>query len=408
MWDRIWINANLATMIPDAASPYGEVHDAALAVTGGRISWLGPSDALPGAPAELASSVEDAGGCWLLPGLIDCHTHLVFGGNRAAEFEQRLGGASYTQIAAAGGGIASTVRATRGATAAELAQASLARLLALQASGVTTVEIKSGYGLDYAAEASMLQAAMQLTLETPLRIEKTFLGLHALPEAFKHRRAAYVTEVCEVTLPQIAEAGLASAVDAFCESMAFTPAEVRQFFTAAHDLGLPVKLHADQLSDLGGAALAADFSALSADHLEYTNEAGVGAMAAAGSVAVLLPGAFYSLGETRKPPIESFRDRGVAMAVASDLNPGTSPLCSAPLAMNMACTLFGLTPAEALAGMTTHAAKALGLGDQIGTLATGKAADLTIWRVDQPAEICYWIGLAGPDRVVIAGQTVSG
>ena len=407
MWDRLWINANLATMVADAPTPYGVIRQAALASEDGRISWLGPTSSLPDSPQVLARRVEDVAGGWLLPGFIDCHTHLIFGGNRAGEFEKRLSGVSYEQIAADGGGIISTVRATSGSSIKQLVAASLWRLQALQAGGVTTVEIKSGYGLEPAAEIRMLEAAEALSKMSPVRIQKTFLGLHALPPAYEDRRDDYVSEVCEVTLPQVVERGLANAVDAFCEGIAFKPAEVRRFFAAAAESGLPVKLHADQLSDSGGAILAAEFQALSADHLEYISDDGIRAMARSGSVAVLLPGAYYSLNECRMPPVQALRDHGIAMAVGSDLNPGTSPLCSPTLAMNMACTLFGLTPVEAIAGMTVNAARALGLENEIGTLAPGKASDLALWRVGEPAEICYWIGLRGPERLYIAGEGVS-
>ena len=342
--------------------------------------------------------IDGAGG-WLTPGLIDCHTHLVFGGDRAGEFEQRLQGVSYEEIARAGGGIASTVAATRAASAAELRAAAQARLAALRAEGVTTVEIKSGYGLDRATEIRMLEVARALG-ETPgIEVRTSYLGAHALPREYASDRAGYLDLVCERVLPEIAARGLADAVDAFCEGIAFQPDEVARVFRAAQRHGLPVKLHADQLSDLGGAALAARFGALSADHLEYASEAGVAAMAAAGTVAVLLPGAFYTLRETRQPPVEALRRHGVAIAIATDCNPGSSPLTSLLAALNLACTLFRLTPEEALAGVTRNAARALGLGDR-GTLAQGQRADLALWEIGRPAELSYWFG-RNPLQVVL-------
>jgi imidazolonepropionase len=325
------------------------------------------------------------------PGLIDCHTHLVFAGNRANEFELRLNGASYEEIARLGGGIVSTVEQTRAASEDSLLAQSLPRARALLDDGVTTIEIKSGYGLDADTEAKMLRVARRIGAELGIGVRTTFLGAHAVPAEFAGRQSDYVDEVCVRMLPAIAQAGLADAADAFCENIAFTPSETRRVFETARALGLPVKLHADQLSDLDGAALAAEFGALSADHLEYTSEAGVRAMAAAGTVAVMLPAAFYTLRETRLPPLQLLRQHGVPLAVASDVNPGTSPLLSLRHAMNMACTLFRMTPLEALRGATVNAARALGLADR-GTLAAGKRADFVIWEVEHPAEVCYWIG----------------
>jgi imidazolonepropionase len=348
--------------------------------------------------------VEPLGGAWVTPGLIDCHTHLVFAGNRAGEFEQRLEGASYEDIARAGGGILSSVKGVRLASLDQLVDEARPRLRALMRGGVTTVEIKSGYGLDLPSELKMLEAARALGESEKVRVVPTLLALHALPPEHAESRDAFVRLAVDEMIPAAAEAGLAEAVDAYCEGIGFTPDEVRQVFEAADENGLRVKLHAEQLSNGGGAALAARFGALSADHLEHVDEAGVRAMAEAGMVAVLLPGAFYALRETRKPPVDLLRRHGVAMAVATDCNPGTSPTVSPTLMLSMACTLFGLTPEEALAGMTVHAAKALGLEKEVGTITFGKAADLCVWRVSRPAELAYWIGLPGPERRIVAGE----
>ncbi|PWE18502.1 imidazolonepropionase [Marinicauda salina] len=404
MWDALWTDLDAATMAPDIDAAYGAIPDAAIGIADGRIAWIGPRAELPGAPESLAHETVSLGGAWVTPALVDCHTHLVFGGDRIGEFEKRLEGASYEEIARAGGGIKSTVAATRAASLDELVEAAIPRLEALKRGGVATVEIKSGYGLDVDTEIRMLEAAGRAAEAVGLRLRRTYLGLHALPEEYADRREAYVELICEKGLPQARAAGLVDAVDAFCETIGFTIEEVRRVFETARQLALPVRLHAEQLSDQGGAAMAAAFNALSADHLEYLDAAGVEAMAEAGTVAVLLPGAFYALGETRLPPVAALRERGVKMAVATDLNPGTSPLVSPTLAMNMACTLFGLTPEEALAGMTRNGAAALGLEDGIGTIETGKAADLAVWRISQPAEIAYWIGAAGPERLAIAGR----
>lgn len=405
MWDQLWIGAELATMEP-ARAAYGAIPDGALAVADGRIAWVGPRANLPDAPEALARQVRDAGGRWITPGLIDCHTHLVHGGARAKEFELRLEGASYKQIAEAGGGIVSTVEATRAASEVDLFESAGRRLDDLLAEGVTTVEIKSGYGLDAANEAKMLRVARRLGDSRPVTVRTTFLGAHALPAAFKDDPDGYIADVCERQLPAVVEAGLADAVDAFCESIAFTPDQTRRVFAAARAAGLPVKLHADQLSDLGGAALAAEFSGLSADHLEYTPAAGVAAMAAAGTVAVLLPGAFYTLRETQLPPIEAFREHKVAMALATDSNPGSSPVTSLLLMLNMGCTLFRLTPEEALAGVTRHGAAALGLAEDRGTLRVGKRADFVLWDIAMPAELAYRIGANPCAGVVHGGQVV--
>jgi imidazolonepropionase len=345
-WDSLWTNVNLATMAEGGAA-YGAIENGALAIKDGRIAWGGAATELP---HRDAGEVVDGAGGWLTPGLIDCHTHLVFAGDRSGEFEQRLKGVSYAEIARAGGGIARTVAATRQASHSELEDMAARRLACLRAEGVTTVEIKSGYGLDRATEIKMLEVARGLGKSHPVDVRTTFLGAHALPREFANDRAGYLDLMCTQVLPEVAERGLADAVDAFCESIAFTPDEVARVFQAARALGLPVKLHADQLSDLGGAALAARFGALSADHLEYAGERGVQAMAAAGTVAVLLPGAFYTLREPQQPPVELLRRHGVPIALATDCNPGSSPILSILAILNMACTLFGLTPEEALAG----------------------------------------------------------
>jgi len=404
-WDGLLLDCRLATLA-DIGLPYGQIESAALGWKDGHIVFSGRQSELPAKPEELARHIESAGNAWITPGLIDCHTHLVFAGNRAAEFEQRLNGASYEDIARAGGGIVSTVANTRAASEDELLAQSLPRARALLADGVTTIEIKSGYGLDLDNEVKMLRVARRIGDSLGIGIRTTFLGAHAVPAEFAGRQSDYVDEVCIRMLPTIANEKLADAVDAFCETIAFTPSEIRRVFETARALGLPVKLHADQLSDLGGAALAAEFGALSADHLEYTNETGVRAMAAAGTVAVMLPAAFYALRETRLPPIDQFRAHAVAMAVASDVNPGTSPILSLRHAMNMACTLFRMTPEEALHGATVNAARALGLADR-GTLEAGRRADFAIWNIEHPAELCYWIGGALASRIFVGGQSIA-
>ncbi|RAI58272.1 imidazolonepropionase [Roseicella frigidaeris] len=384
MFDRVWLNAHLATMQGEGL---GLVEDGAVAARGGRIAWVGPRAALPGPAAETV----DCAGAWILPGLIDCHTHLVFGGDRAAEFEQRLEGASYEEIARAGGGILSTVRATRAASEDALLAAARPRLAALMAEGVTTVEIKSGYGLDLETELRQLRVARRLGETAAVSVRTTLLAAHAVPPEFAGRRADYARHVAEVILPAAAGAGLADAVDAFCERIAFTLEETALVFEAARAAGLPVKLHADQLCDFGGAALAARYGALSADHLEYASTAGIAAMARAGSVAVLLPGACYFIREERRPDIAAMRAAGLRLALASDLNPGSSPALSLLLMLNLGCTLFRLTVAEALRGVTVVAAAALGLADR-GRLAPGLRCDLALYRIARPAELCYWIG----------------
>ncbi|HYE48875.1 MAG TPA: imidazolonepropionase [Azospirillaceae bacterium] len=403
-WDAIWTNARLATMRP-GADPYGAVEDGALAAKDGRIAWVGARADLPGRPEDLARRVVDAGGRWITPGLIDCHTHLVFAGDRVAEFEARLNGASYEEIARAGGGINHTVGLTRAASEDDLFAQAAGRLRRLLAEGVTTVEVKSGYGLDPETELRMLRVARRLGREFPVTVRTTFLGAHAIPKGMD--RTAYLDLVCDTMLPQAAQEGLADAVDAFCEGIAFTVEETARVFEAARRHGLRVKLHADQLTDGGGAALAARFQALSADHLEYTGEAGLDAMAAAGTVAVLLPGAFYMLREKTLPPVDAMRARGIPMAVATDCNPGTSPAVSLLLMLNMACTLFRLTPAEALAGATRHAAKALGMEQEAGQLAPGLRADFALWDVERPAELCFWLG-ANPCAGVVRGGAAAG
>lgn len=398
--DLLFTNAQLATMAgPGPDGGYGLVEDGALAVKDGRIAWVGPREQAPA-----AERVHDCGGLWITPGLIDCHTHIVHAGNRSGEWEARLNGASYEDIARQGGGIMSTVGATRAASEDELLHQSVARIRALLAEGVTTLEIKSGYGLDLETEAKMLRVARIVGELLPVNVSTTFLGAHALPPEFAGRADAYIDEVCERMLPALAAEGLVDAVDAFCERIGFTNGQTARVFEAAQRLGLPVKLHAEQLSDQGGAALVARFKGLSADHLEHLTQEGVDAMARAGTVAVLLPGAYYFLRETQAPPLAMLRAAGVPLAVATDCNPGTSPMTSLLLAMNMACTLWRLTPLEALLGCTAHAARALGRSD-IGTLEVGKRADLALWNITRPAELAYAIG-ANPCRLVVNGGSL--
>ncbi|HEX3500099.1 MAG TPA: imidazolonepropionase, partial [Stellaceae bacterium] len=399
-WDHLWVNLRLATMEAGGA-PYGAIADGALATHGDRIAFVGRRDDLPGAPDRLAAEIHDGGGGWMTPGLIDCHTHLVFAGARAREFELRLEGASYAEIARQGGGIVSTVAATRAADDAALLAAALPRLDCFLREGVTTIEIKSGYGLDTASELKMLRVARRLGEIRPIAVATSFLGAHALPGEYAGRQGDYVDLVCDEMLPAVAASGLADAVDAFCETIAFTPDETARIFTVATGLGLRVKLHADQLADLGGAALASRFGALSADHLEYISADSVRAMAASGTVAVLLPGANYFLREKQVPPIAAFREAGVPIALASNCNPGSAPVLSLLLMLSMAATLFRLTPEEALAGVTRNAARALGLADR-GVLAIGKRADLALWDIAEPAELAYWIG-RNPCRCVVQG-----
>ena len=388
--DTLWTDARLATMVgAGAGAKANAIEGAMIAAAEGRIVFAGP---IADAPNFDADRTVNCDGRWITPGLIDCHTHLVHAGNRSAEFELRLTGASYEDIARAGGGIVSTMQATRAADEGELVRTALPRLDALIAEGLTTVEIKSGYGLTHVDEIKMLRAARKLGLERPVRIATTFLGAHALPPEFRNDPDAYITAVCEQMIPAVAGAGLADAVDAFCDGIGFSIAQTRRVFEASAANGLRVKLHAEQLSNLHGTALAAEFGALSADHLEYLDEEGIGAMAAAGTVATLLPGAYYFVRETRKPPVAGLRGAGVPIALATDCNPGTSPLTSLLLVMNMAATLFDMTVDECLAGVTRNAALALGLGSEIGTLEVGKSCDLAIWDIERPAELVYRMG----------------
>jgi len=397
----LWQHCHAATMVDGR---YAIIEDAAIVTCAGLIEWIGPRSELR--PVEAERTV-DLGYAWVTPGLIDCHTHAVFGGNRSGEFEQRLQGVSYAEIAAQGGGIASTVRATRAASEDELFASARQRVQALMRDGVTTLEVKSGYGLDLANERKMLRVARRLADELPLSVRATCLAAHALPPEYAGRADDYITHICDEMLPALAAEGLVDAVDAFCEHLAFSPAQVERVFIKAHELGLPVKLHAEQLSSLHGSSLAARYQALSADHLEFMTEEDAIAMAAAGTVAVLLPGAFYFLRETQLPPMEALRRHGVNIALASDLNPGTSPGLSLRLMLNMGCTLFRMTPEEALAGVTTHAATALGLGDSHGSLEAGKVADFVAWHIERPADLAYWLGGDLPKRVVRRGHEIS-
>ncbi|WP_082616831.1 imidazolonepropionase [Massilia sp. Root418] len=394
MWDVLYTNVHLATMVDG----YGELRDGAIAVKDGRIAWLGKAS---GASPDQAAAVHDGAGCWLTPGLVDCHTHIVHAGNRSGEFEARLNGATYEEIARAGGGIMSTVRATRAASDEELYAQSLPRIASLLAEGVTTLEIKSGYGLTLESEARMLRVARLVGERLPVSVATTFLGAHAVPPEFAGRADDYVAEVCAM-MPLLAGQGLVDAVDAFCESIGFSYAQTERVFQAAAALGLPVKLHAEQLSDQRGAELVARYRGLSADHLERLGADGIAAMRQAGTVAVLLPGAYYFLRDTTPPPVAALREAGVPMAVSTDNNPGTSPMTSLLLAMNMVCTLWRLTPLEALAGCTVHAARALGRQGEIGTLEVGKRADFALWDIARPAELSYAIGF-NPCRGVVYG-----
>jgi imidazolonepropionase len=387
MWDTLLLDCHAATMVGDAS--YGTIWDAAIAIEAGRIAWIGPKKDLPRGEAREKHSLE---GAWVTPGLIDCHTHLVLGGNRAHEWEMRAQGKTYEEIARDGGGIVSTVRATRAESEEALARSAAARARTMAEQGITTVEIKSGYGLDLETETKMLRAAARVADLAKVRVQRSFLGAHAVPPEYQNNRTAYVDLVVSAMIPAVAREQLADAVDAFCETIAFTPAEVERVFAAAKAHGLPVKLHAEQLSDQKGTSLACRHRALSADHLEHVSNDCIAAMKRSGTVAVVLPCAFYFLRETKRPPIAALRDAGVPIAVATDCNPGTSPAISPLMTLNMACTLYGLKPEEALAGMTRHAARALGLENEIGTLAEGKSADLAIWRITDPAELCYWIG----------------
>lgn len=401
MWDRLFVDCKIATMEKSPGNPLGLMDNGAIGIADGKIVRVGKRTELAGYRAK---EVVALGGALVTPGLIDCHTHLLFAGTRADEHAMRRAGATYEQIADAGGGIASTVERTVMASDNDLLEQSRWRLRALMRGGCTTVEIKSGYGLDPTSELRLVKLATELGASEAVRIVPTLLALHALPAGEKHRRAHYVGEMVDKLVPAAAVQGLATSVDAFCETMAFTTNEVQRLFKAAADQGFRVRLHAEQLSNQQGAALAARNRALSADHLEHLDEAGAKAMAAAGTVAVLLPGAFYALQETQKPPVSLLRAHQVPIAVATDCNPGTSPLLSPTLAMNMACTLFGLTPEEAIAGMTINAARALGLANSIGSISAGKQADLCVWRVQNVAELGYWIGLPGPERRIFGGK----
>lgn len=397
---KLWHNCHIATM---QNGHYSSIEQGAIVTFGQHIHWIGAEQDLP---ADEYAERIDLNGAWVTPGLIDCHTHSVFGGNRSVEFEKRLQGVSYAEIAASGGGIASTVRATREATEEQLLASALKRIRSMQRDGVTTIEIKSGYGLDYANERKMLRVIRQVAEVLPMTVKSTCLAAHALPPEYKDQSDAYIEHICTEMLPKLHAEGLVDAVDAFCEYLAFTPAQVERVFKAAQALNLPVKLHAEQLSALGGSSLAARYHALSADHLEYMTEDDVKAMAAAGTVAVLLPGAFYLLRETQYPPMQSLLEHGVRIALSSDLNPGTSPALSLRLMLNMCSTLFRLTPEQALAGVTLHAAHALGLQDTHGSLEQGKVADFVAWDIEHPSEIVYWLGGDLPKRIVQHGVEV--
>jgi imidazolonepropionase len=400
MWDRLLVDCNIATLEESPGNPLGLIENGAIAIADGKILRVGKRTELAGFRAK---HVDALGGAWVTPGLIDCHTHLVFGGTRADEHAMRRAGATYEQIAEAGGGIASTVERTAAASDEELTDQSRRRLDALMQGGCTTIEVKSGYGLDPDSELRLVRIAAALGEGEAVRIVPTLLALHAIPADQRDRRAHYVSEIVDKLIPAAAKQGLATSVDAFCDTIAFTPGEVERLFKAAAHNGLRVRLHAEQLSNQHGAALAAEYRALSADHLEHLDDAGAKAMAAAGTVAVLLPGAYYALQEKKKPPVALLRKHKVPIAVATDCNPGTSPLLSPTLAMNMACTLFGLTPEEAIAGMTINAARALGLAHLVGSIAPGKQADLCAWPIESLAELGYWIGLPGPERRIFNG-----
>ena len=399
-WELLLTDARIATM-RDGGPDYGAIEAGAIAIAGGRIEWVGETPDLPRRGATETRSLE---GRWVTPALIDCHTHLVFGGQRAAEYERRLSGVSYEAIAAQGGGILSTVRATRDATEQQLYTAALPRLQALAREGVATVEIKSGYGLDLDSELKMLRVARRLGQSSGLTVSTTLLAAHTVPPEFAGDADAYIDYVAGDILPAAVEQGLADAVDAYCESIAFDAKQVDKLFRRAQALGVRVKLHADQLSDGDGASLAARFGALSADHLEYTSENGVRALADSGTIAVLLPGAFLTLNEKQQPPVQELRDSGVPLALATDCNPGTSPLGSVHVAMGLASRLFGMSPEECLAGVTREAARALGLGHDRGTLETGKRADIAIWDLDHPRELAYWLGMHPPAELLVGGR----
>jgi len=404
-WDQVWIDVNVATMSPSVSAPYGAITDAAVAVKEGRIAWIGPRSELPEFDV-LSTPVYRGKGAWITPGLIDAHTHLVFAGNRANEFELRLQGASYEEIARSGGGIISTVKACREASEGELFELGRKRLNALAKEGVTTVEIKSGYGLETETELKLLRVARELGKHHHVDVKTTFLGAHAIPPEYKDDAEGYVNLVINEMLPAVIEENLADAADVFCENIAFSVEQTERVLTAAKDAGLDIKLHAEQLSNLGGSAMAAGIGAKSVDHIEYLDEAGVKALSQSGTCATLLPGAFYFLRETQMPPIELLRKHKVPMVLASDYNPGSSPLCSSLLMLNMGCTLFRLTPEEALAGMTRNAAKALGVEDNVGVLAEGMQADFCLWDITTPAQLSYSYGVGVCLEVVKAGQLV--
>ena len=401
-WDSVWLDVNIATLAP-GNEPYGQIHDGAIAISEGRIAWIGTKAELP---TDFKADVFSGRGGWITPGLIDCHTHLIYGGDRIDEFEMRLNGVSYEEIARKGGGILSTVNSTRSTSTAELCALASKRLDQLIREGVTTVEIKSGYGLNTDTEIRMLEAARELNKQCSIDVISTFLGAHALPPEYADDREAYIEMVCTEMIPRVAAEKLAGAVDAFGESIAFSPAEVAKVFRASKEHGLAVKLHADQLTDQGGGKLAAQFQALSADHIEFLSEASVKAMAAAGTVAVLLPGAFYALRETQLPPVDLLRKYRIPIAIATDSNPGTSPALSLRLMINMACVLFQLTPAEAIAGVTREAARALGLKDR-GTLEVSKVADLVLWDIEKPAQLALEIGGNRCLNVIKSGQVLN-
>ncbi|MEO8401476.1 MAG: imidazolonepropionase [Gammaproteobacteria bacterium] len=405
-WDALWINSLIATMQTNGEA-YGLIPEGGLAVKDGKIAWIGVMRELPGRPEELADQVFSANRHCITPGLIDCHTHLVYAGNRSHEFEMRLQGATYEEIARQGGGIRSTVKATRDASEEELFLQSIKRARTMLAGGVTTLEIKSGYGLDLETELKILRVAKRIEDALAITVIKTFLGAHTVPLEYQGRADQYIDFVCGEVLPRVAEQQLAEVVDVFCETIGFTYAQTEKVFKTAQQYGLAIKCHAEQLSDSGGAVLASNYQALSVDHLEFLSLQGVQALAKTGTVAVLLPGAFYFLREKQMPPIELLRQHNVPIAIATDCNPGTSPVTSLLLILNMACTLFKLTPEEALAGVTRHAAQALGLQESLGTLSVGKAADFVVWDVQHPAELAYYVGMNSCLQIVKRGEVVA-
>lgn len=402
-WDLLLTDVHVATM-RDGALDYGRINNAAVAVSGGKVAWIGAAEELP---SYHVSQTQSLGNRWITPALIDCHTHLLFAGDRSLEYEQRLQGVSYESIAAAGGGIATTVQATRDADDDSLYSLGLERVKQLAASGVATIEIKSGYGLDIRNEIRLLEVARKLGRDSGICIQTSLLAAHAVPPEYKDDANSYIELICDELLPAVAEQGLADAVDAYCEKIAFDATQVEKVFQSAQSFGLPVKLHADQLSDCGGAQLAAGFGALSADHLEYSSQQGIRAMADSGTVAVLLPGAYLTLNETQQPPVDDLRSFGVPVALATDLNPGTSALLSVPAAMALASRLFGLTPEECLAGATREAARALGLADDRGTIEVGKRADIAVWDITDPRELSYWMGSNPLSQLLVSGRRFS-